>query len=232
MKIITPDQIEQVAWQGSLEPQRELEAKRGGETVNVTIGEPVTWNVETAMQAQTGKTWTPPAGDKRYALARLAFTLHPPQESRTRYTEVTLKTFLEPVNARAVVIAHDLYPLRVTAPGRKGAFSVGLGLNLKFTEAVEVGGPEMEYEIEFQNDVPVVQAFGLGESQPYWRFTHHSKNPLLGCIHVYLVIAAPKGIDSVQLGIELIAAMETRFGPIRLGLPQPAQEYIRRRITL
>ncbi|GAK57030.1 hypothetical protein U27_03994 [Candidatus Vecturithrix granuli] len=232
MKIITPDQIEHVAWQGNLEPQRALEFKGGMEAAKVTIADPETWPVEAAMQAEIGKTWTPPSGDKRYTLARLAFTLHPPQESRTRYTEATLSAFLRPVSGSAAVIAHDLYPQRITAPGNKGKFSVGLEATLKFTEAVEIGGPKLGYEIEFQKDLPVVQAFGLGESDPYWRFAHHNKNPLLGCTSVYLVIAAPQGIDSVQIGIELVAALETRFGPIRLGLPEHAQNYVMRRITV
>jgi hypothetical protein len=50
MKIITPTKIEHVAWEGVLESVGE--AKRGGESAQVTIGEPAAWSVEEAMEGE------------------------------------------------------------------------------------------------------------------------------------------------------------------------------------
>jgi hypothetical protein len=230
MKIITPTKIEHVVWEGVLEPPGE--AKRGAESARVTIGEPAAWSVEEAMEFETGKTWTTPEGDKRYKLVRLVFTLHPPEDSRTRYTEATLTAYLHPRNGSGTVIAHDLYPQRISATGNKSKFSVGLGADLKFTEAIQVGLPKAGYEIEFQKAFPVVQGFGLGESNPYWQFSHHSANPLIGCLSVYIVLAVSGKTNKVEIGIELIATQETKFGFIRLGLPEEARAYILRTIKI
>ncbi len=76
----------------------------------------------------------------------------------------------------------------------------------------------------------MIQGFGLGERRPYWRFAHHSANPLLGSQCVYLVVAAARDAGDVQIGIELVATLETRYGPIRVGLPEQAQAQISRTI--
>jgi hypothetical protein len=230
MKIITPLAIEQKAWEGALEPLGET--MRSAEAAQVTIGEPVAWTVEKALENETGKKWTPPAGGQRYKLIRLAFTLHPPEASRSKYTTATLTAALRCDSGGGSVLAHDLYPQRITAAGPKEKFSVKLGADLKFTEAVKVGLPEAAAEIEFQQAFPVVQAFGLGESRPYWQFTHHNANPLLGCLHVYLVAAVSGASAQVQIGVELVATVETRFGFIRLGLPEQAQAYVLRTIAM
>jgi len=230
MRIITPTEIEHVVWEGVLEPVGEV--KRGAESARVTIGEPAAWSVEEAMEAETGKTWTAPAGDQRYKLVRLVFTLHPPEDSRTRYTEATLSAYLRPRNGSGTVFAHDLYPQRITAAGNKSKFSVGLGADLKFTEAIQAGLPKAGFEIEFQQVFPVVQSYGLGESSPYWRFSHHSANPLIGCLSVYIVLAVSGKTNNVEIGIELVATQETKFGFIRLGLPEEARAYILRTIEV
>ena len=74
MRIITPAEIERVAWEGTLEP---LGAAFKEPTLlpRVTLGEPVWWPAGQALESETGKKWSPPAGDTRYTLVRLACTL-------------------------------------------------------------------------------------------------------------------------------------------------------------
>jgi hypothetical protein len=228
MKIITPTEIQDVAWEGRLQPLGGtfMEAER---PPRVTIGEPKWWPAEQAMAGETGKTWTPPADGRRYTLLRLACTLHPPEERRTRYSEATLTAYLRPRQGAGTVVAHDLHPQRLLAE-EKGSLKVGLGPDLKFANALEVSLLEVGAEIEYQQAYPIVQCFGLGEPRPYWRFSRHSSNPLLGSLFVYAVLDAPGDAGGVRLGVELVATIETRFGPIRVGMPEEERASVSRTI--
>jgi hypothetical protein len=230
MRIITPTEIEHVAWEGYLEPLRERYLARAP-SPGVTLGEPAWWPAEQAMEGETGQKWTPPAGDRRYTLLRLACTLHPPVEARTFHKEATLTAYLRPRHSgvAGTVVAHDLYPQRLTADD-KGKFTIGLGPDLKFTPAFEASLFEVGAEIEVHKVFPVIQGYGLGESHPYWQFAHHEARPLLGCQSVYAVLDAPQEAGGVRLSLELVATLETRWGPITVGLPQEAQAHLSRTI--
>jgi hypothetical protein len=170
------------------------------------------------MESQIGKTWSPPVGDQRYILLRFDCSLHPPEDDHMRYAEATLRTSLQPSNSHGHVIVHDLYPRRVTATDTR-KLNLKLGPDLKFG-MLNVNLAQANLEIEHHNAFPVIQAYGLGESQPYWQFAHHSKNPLLGCQSVYMVLSAPRDASEVKVLVELTATLETRFGPLRLGMPR------------
>ncbi len=229
MQIITPTEIEHVAWEGYLVPSGQV-YRSARPTPRVTLGEPVWWPAGQAMQSETGKQWAPPSGGRRYTLLRLACTLHPPDDPRTRYAEATLTIYLRPRHDVGPVVAHDLYPLRLTAESQ-GKIRVALKPDLKFAEVVKVSLLEAGVEIEHHNVFPVIQAFGLGESRPYWRFAHHAANPLLGCQSVYAVLDAPGDAGGVRLSLELTATLETRYGPLRAGLPGEAQAHLSRTIS-
>jgi hypothetical protein len=227
MHIQTPKTIEHVAWQGTLAPLGET-FKAAGPRPRVTVGEPVWWRAEDAMATETGKAWSPPRGDRQYGLMRLACTLHPLDDRRSHYREATLSVYLRPRAAGSgPVVAHDLYPRRLTAEDT-GTITIGLSPNLKFAGGAEISLLEVGAEIEFPQVFPVVQGYGLGERRPYWRFAHHSGHPLLGCQSVYAVLNAPAASGGVRVSVELVATVETRYGPIRMGLPQEAEAHIHR----
>jgi len=230
MRFVTPTEIEEVAWDGYLEPPGER--MRGLEALpRVTLGEPAWWPAEVALEAETGQTWTPPRPGRQYTLLRLALTLHPPDEPRTTYTEATLRAFLRAAHGRgAAVVAHDLFPRRLTAE-QKGTFTVGLGPDLKFGGVAGVSLGQVSAEIEFHRVYPVVQAYGLGESGPYWQFAHHGTNPLLGCQAVYAVLDAPQEAGGVRLSVELVATLKTRTGPLRLKVPDEARVHLSRVVS-
>ena len=230
MRIITPTAIEQTAWEGTLEP---LAVSFGSPTaqprVNVTLGEPAVWSAEQALAGETGKQWSPPADGKRYALVRLACTLHPLADPQARFSEARLMATLSVEGGAALIVAHDLYPLRVGADA-KGTYTLKLGPELKFADAIDAKLGEVGAEIEYHKVLPVIQGIGLGERQPYWQLAHHAANPLLGSQSVYLVVAAPPNAGRVSVTIALMATIETRFGPFRVGLPDSAQADLVRRI--
>jgi len=226
MRIITPTEIESedVAWEGYLEPLGET-FKSGVSRPRVTLGKPKWWPAE-ALKAETGQDWSPPADDRRYTLLRLACTLHPPGDPRTRYTEATLDAYLAPRYGAGSVVAHDLYPQRLSAD-EQAKFSVGLGPDLKFAKLLEAKLFEVGAEIEYHKAFPVIQSFGLGESHPYWRFAHHAANPLQGSQFVYAVLDAPGETEDVRLSISLVATLETRYGGlIRVGSPEEVRAYV------
>ena len=232
MHIVTPTEIEHVAWEGRLEPLGEV--FRSAESLpRVTLGEPATWPAEAAMESETGRAWTPPASlvARRYTLVRLSCTLHPLSDHRSRYAEADLAAYLRPKRAGSgKVVAHDLFPRQETVE-ETGTFKLGLGPELKFINLVDVRLLEVGAEIEYPQVHPVIQGYGLGENCPYWRFIHHSGRPLAGCQSVYAVLAAPAAADGIRLTVELIATVETKFGPVRLGLPEEAKAHVSRVIA-
>ncbi|MCB0166364.1 MAG: hypothetical protein KDI79_19190 [Anaerolineae bacterium] len=228
MRIITPNEIEQAAWEGRLEPLGQT-YKGGDVQARVTLGEPAWWSAEEALESQTGRQWTFPADDRRYSLLRLACTLHPLTEARARYSEATLTAYLRPVQGSQPVVAHDLYPTRLTAE-TTGKLTLSLGPELKFAKAIEAKVGSAGVEIDYRQVFPVIQSYGLSESRPYWHFSHHASQPLLGSQFVYLVLAAPAEAHGARLSLELTATVETRFGPIRLAPPQAAMDSLSWRI--
>jgi len=226
MRIITPTTIEHIAWEGALEPIAGTFA--GTDTPpRVAIGELVWWTAGQAMANETGKAWTPPADDRMYLLVRLACNLYPPSGARAQYTEAALTVHLQSRQGNGKAVAHDLFPQRLTVD-QAGKFTVALTPELKFAEAFEAKVLEVGAEIEYHKAFPVIQGYGLGAANAEWRFTHHSAHPLLGCQSVYILVASPREAGGVRLNIELTATVESRFGPIRLKLPQTASAYVSR----
>jgi hypothetical protein len=91
---------------------------------------------------------------------------------------------------------------------------------------------EVGAEIEYRQVFPVIQGFGLGESNPYWQFARHATFPLLGCQYVYALLAAPAGASGVRLSVEMVATWETRYGPLRVGLPEEARAHVSRTLAV
>lgn len=230
MRIITPAAIEQIAWEGTLEPAG-ASFKEPAALPKVTIGEPTFWNPADALANETGKPWSPPADGKRYALVRLACTLHPLAQPRARYEEALLQVQLRPRAGARLIVAHDMYPQRVTADS-KTTYTVKLSPELKFTDVADVKLGEAGAEIEYHKVFPVIQGFGLGEQSPAWQFKHHAASPLLGNQCVYLVVAAPGDAGDVELAMSLVATVETRFGPFRAGTPTSSQANLTRTIPM
>jgi hypothetical protein len=228
MKIITPTELEKIAWEGELDTQIDM-FKGPGVKARVAIGEPVSWPAEQAVQSQTGQAWSPPSGDRRYTLVRLALNLYPAGDAHIYYTQATFTAFLRPKNGAQPVIALDLYPQRLTAETR-GKFNLTLKPELKFASLLDASLLALGAEIETIQVFPLIQAFGLGEAKPSWQFTGSPANPLLGCQSVYLVVSAPADSGGVRLSLELTARLETRYGPLQLSMPQAARTNLSRLI--
>lgn len=229
MRIVTPAEIEEVAWDGYLQPEGET-VRKAVILPRVTLGEPVWWPAEQAMEGETGRIWTPPAGDQRYTLVRLACTLHPPREERSHYVEATLRAYLRTARGSGRVVAHDLYPQQRSAE-QTGAFKFSLRPDLRFADAVDLSLMEVGAEIDYRQVFPVIQGFGLGESGPYWQFARHTTHPLLGCQFVYALLATPADAGGVRMSVELVATWETRRGILKVRTPEDVRAHISRTIA-
>jgi hypothetical protein len=230
VRIVTPEQLtpEEILWEGDLAPTGDESIFKSADpdaVARVAIGRPVSWDAAAAVEGETGKTWTAPANDRRYTLLRLACTLYPPTAKRTTYRSATLIAYLRPRNGSTQVVAHDLYPQRVTQVNT-GKAKVGLTPELKFSEAFSLKAGELGAEIEFQRAIPVVQSYGLGQSQPQWQFQTHAAHPLLGDQFVYLVADAAASAGGLRLTVELVATLETKWGMILLRTPPDARAHI------
>ncbi len=232
MLIPLPTQIAKIAWTGALESPSQVESfRKGGGLPRLTLGRPQFWPATQLMTARPGPPWTPPQADHAYTLVQLPFTLHPPGlDASARYAEARLLAQLLPHSPGGpAVIAHDLHPQWEAVMGSR-TYKFGLNPSLKFGP-VEIGEGSMGVEIETPTAGVAVQAFGLGESRPYWTFHHQDAAPLTGTHAVYLVIAAPVTAQPVRLILDADATIQDRFGPVRVGLPRKAAESLTFEIT-
>jgi len=117
MHIITPAQIESVAWEGELIPPPTAKFVDSAERPVVTIGRHEIWPAAEALENEVGRKWNPPMGDAGYWLVRLACTLRNPP-GLSRITEATLTLYLRPKNSSAdkeSTYAFSLFPDRLGA---------------------------------------------------------------------------------------------------------------------
>jgi hypothetical protein len=228
MKIQTPATLtsDQIAWEGELVPPEEvtLGTKGTRPAARAALGKPVWWPAAAAVAGETGNTWTPPAGDRRYTLIRLSCTLYPPRHRRTHYQEAHLRVRLKSVDGNGRVVAHDLYPDKITTPAQ-GKYSIKLSPALKFVKAIDLSLGELGAEIAYERALPVAQSYGQGGNTPEWRFTHQPAHPLQGDISVYLVSDAPADVDA-WLELDLVATLSTTYGPLTVASPDPVTAHI------
>ena len=225
MKIVTPTEIESVAWEGNLVAPAVSFAAKSATRLTATIGRPEIWPAADALENEVGQKWTPPLGDADYWLVRLACTLRDPSGLQS-ITEAQQRLYLRPQNSSAGetgAYAYNLYPDRLGVED-KSEFSIGLGPELKFAGSeFKVG--ELGAKIEYRKVFPVIQGYGAGESAPYWIFRPHAAHPLEGSQFVYAVVAATAGAGGIRAYVKLVVTVETQFGPLRFGTPEEARAH-------
>lgn len=221
MYIPLPDTIETVAWEGELEPPA-VSKSAGDAAPVVTLGRPEVWAAADLEQV-VGKPWTPPWGDAAYWLVRLACTLRRPQ--RGHIVEAEQRVMLQPGRHAdtAETYAHSLYPDRqsVEEP-RKGALK--LSPELKLAGLIEGSVAEAAVTLEYKRVFPVIQSYDVGTPYPSWRFKPHAAHPLEGSQFVFAVVAARPAALAIRAAVKVTVTLETRFGPLRFGLPDKARD--------
>ena len=115
-------------------------------------------------QAKPKQAWNKPIGNRDYTLVRLSSTLYSLKQKHAHYQDVKLIASMVPLNRQGDVTAYTLYPDRITST-RQGKVSVKLTPQLKFVEAIDAKLGEAGVEIDYPYALPVVQAYGQGQSQ-------------------------------------------------------------------
>ena len=223
MHIITPTEIESIAWQGELVPPPGMMSGDHPGRPIAAIGKPKIWAAAEALQNVVGQPWTPPLGNAEFWLVGLACTLREPP-GPPQITGATLTLYLRPRDAEAPAesaYAYSLFPERLGIES-KAEFSAGLEPTLQFGNVVELEAGKLGATIEYRKIFAAIQAYDAGKPSPYWVFKPHPAQPLDGCQHVYAVVAAEAGTGGARATITLTATVETRWGVLKLGPPESA----------
>ena len=224
MEIITPTDIQSVAWEGELVAPQTVYAIGAAKRPVVTIGHPEIWPAAEALENEVGQKWVPTMSDASFWLLRLACTLREPP-GLSSITEAQQTLYLHPKNRNAragTTYAYSLFPDRLGIED-KVEFSISLGPEMKFADGSEFKLGQLGGKVEYRKVFPAIQSYGAGESSPYWIFKPHARRPLDGSQFVYAVVVAKAGADGIRANVELTVTVETQFGPIRFGQPEGAK---------
>lgn len=222
MQIVTPTTLDQIVWQGNLEPDaKELQPKTPARPA-AALGQVEIWPAS-ALEQAFGKPWNPPLGNADFWLIRVACTLRNPGGMET-ITNAELVLDLRPINFQAAAeatYAFSLLPDLVTVDN-PAEFEARLNPELTFGKDMSVKLGQVGVTITFRNVFPIIQAYDVGTPTPSWRFRAHANRPLDGDQFCYAVIAAHPGADGIFGEVALFATLDTQFGPLRFGTPREA----------
>jgi hypothetical protein len=212
-------------WEGELVPPTGVFAPRGSELPSVSLGKPDWWNEHQIFRDN----WTQPSGDKRYGLARFAFSLRPRDSQEVRRAEFTV--YLEAQNGGSNPTIFDLFPQNVTQE-QTSDIKAEINPQLKFAEVVEASIGSVEVTLHRREARAIITADGIGESTARWIFNQHPATPLTGSQIVYAIVELPKSVTATRVTVQLSAEVTTRFGLIRGLLPTTNQDQRRWILTL
>jgi len=207
------------AWRGELEPPPGQPVFRsgGGGLLKVSIGRPTWWPGEAIL----GSDWHSPAGDRKYGLARFAITVAPDESQTVKSADLNIELTAPGSSERPV--AFDLYPRELNQI-RKDSLKLTISPALSFMEVeAALGGAELT--LDLTNAVPVITAYGVGQTAVRWRFKSQAAHPLDGSRVVYAIIERPSAAHTVEAKIRLSAQTKTGFTAYMLGqVPQNAAD--------
>lgn len=204
-------------WEGELVPPDKVFAPRGSELPSVSLGKPTWWSDHQVF----GDDWTQPAGNKRYGLARFAFSLRPQDKQEVRRAEFTV--YLQGQNGSSNPTVFDLFPKNVTEE-QTGEVKAEINPQLKFAEVAEVSIGSVGVTANKRNAKAIITADGIGESTARWKFMAHPAAPLTGSQIVYAIVELPRGVTATRITVQLSAEVTTKFGLLRALLPKTTSE--------
>ena len=225
-----PKNIDDVLWEGPLEPtsevavehmRREL-SERGLESKVseyvrylpiVTIGRPRAWPLEQLYGAEEMPPLLRTERERSdLYLIQLACSFRPVREE-IRIEWGRLVARLLPDQREHQPLALDVYPREVLHHVQRN-IKVTLGPTLKFKEVeASIGG--VEFGCSYEEIQPTISAAGIGECIPMWDFTQHPGLPLHGVRVLYLLVSAPKETSPGSAVLDFVA--DVRVNESRLS---------------
>lgn len=212
-------------WESELVPPDEVFASRGSELPSVSLGNPTWWSDHQVF----GDDWTQPAGNKRYGLARFAFSLRPKDRQEVRRAEFTV--YLQGQNGGSNPTVFDLFPKNVTEE-QTGDIKAEINPQFKFAEVAKVSIGSIGVTANKRDAKAIITADGIGENTARWIFQAHPAVPLKGSQIVYAIVELPRGVTATRINVQLSAEVTTKFGLVRGLLPKTNQDERRWILTL
>lgn len=203
------------AWEGQLVQSTGMFLGRREGLPAAGLGLPRWWSDQNVL----GTEWqslsaTTGSAQKRYGVARFAFSLRPKDRQEVRRAEFTVYLHAKDDNPRPVF--YDLFP---TANVPLGPLKIGVGSLFKFT-GTETALADFTTTINLNQSVPVSLAEGIGTSTARWVLSPSLACPLSGNQEVYAVVELPPGVLGARVTIHLLAEVVTSIGPVRGFLPR------------
>jgi len=225
MWLQVPEAMENVLWQGPLEPATEEAVERlsrewveRGDKADprdeirdlpvVSIGHPEVWLLAQLYPPEK----MPPMlraklEEADFYLARLACSFRPRRDE----LEIEWARFLAhlvPDDTGQQPVAFDLHPLQVTQEIRRNV-KVSLSPTVKFMELeAAVGG--VEFGFEYPELQPLVTAAGAGEVTGSWDYEEAKGMRVQGIKWMHLLVKTPKGMTSGKAVLDLAADVTVR----------------------
>lgn len=246
MWLKTPETIENILWQGPLEPASDEALERLGrewatlgvkgspaqaarELPIVSIGQPEVWTLPEVYPPEAMPHPLKVKLDEAdFYLVRMSCSFRP-QKDESQVEWARFLVYLLPDSAARQPIAFDLHPLLVTQEVKRNV-KVSLNPSLKFYE-VEGKAGGVEFGFEYPELQPIISAAGGGEANPSWDYEEAKGARVQGCKWMHLLVKAPRGTNPVRATLDLTADVRVRDARLPvLGLRD--QEKARAHLTV
>jgi hypothetical protein len=217
MWLRVPETIDQVVWEGALQPDEWQPVFRDGsreppatgdrhdvrDLPIVSIGRPDVWPLTALVEAHDlPAPLRAMLSEVSFYLVRLSCSFRPTHE-RTRIEWARFAVTLWPDEAGRVATAFDLHPLLVTQEVKRN-LKVSLSPSLKFHE-VEAGLGELGVGLEYPEIQPTISASGAGESEPCWDFSPTAGERVQGSKWMHLLVKAQPAMAACDASLGLTA---------------------------
>jgi hypothetical protein len=244
-----PETVENVLWEGALEPATEDSVEQLGQEWAVrgvkgsahdairvlpvvSIGRPQVWTLpEVYPPDEMPHPLRARLDEADFYLVRFPCSFRPVRkESQVEWARFRVR--LLPDGEAHQPIAFDLHPLRVTQEVKRNV-KVSLSPSVKFQE-VEVKPGELAFGFEYPELQPLISAAGAGETEPSWDYEEAKGVTVQGSKWMHLLARAPKGMEVVRAILDLAADVrvrDTRLPVLVIRDKEQAREHLTVRLV-
>ena len=223
MWLQAPENIQDVLWEGPLEPATNATVERARREFTergiqeaghdllrnpplASIGQPEVWLLpELYGSGKVPDHLRAKMQEADFYLVRLSCSFRPRGRGRVRWAGFLVH--LLPNAAGQQPIVFDLHPQQVYQEARRQV-RVSLNPTLNF-QPVEVGVGQAEFGIEYPQLWPIITTAGIGEYEASWDYEEQKGIRLQGARVMHLLVKAPKGMPSGKAVLNLEAEVDT-----------------------
>jgi len=239
MWLRAPEAVEDVLWEGMLEPEteeaiertrREL-ATRGNEAdlqqdlrnlPAISIGRPEVWSLSELYPPDKLPHLVRARSEEiDFYLVRTVCSFRPKREMISLSWARFMVCLLPGPDGRQP-IAYDLYPKDVFQEV-KHHLKVSFSPTLNFQE-LQAGAGGVEFGLEYPELQPQISAAGIGERCVDWSYNEVRGIRLQGSKTMHLLVEAPKGMPSSWASLDLVADVLVRNSFLSALVPSKQQE--------